>query len=58
MKRTKEINKMRRNYMFYNEDLGECYFAIADSIDEAWDIIAGCIGDEYAACVLDFVGRF
>ncbi len=49
---------MRRNYMFYNEDLGECYFAIADSIDEAWDIIAGCIGDEYAACVLDFVGRF
>lgn len=45
-------------YLFYNNDLGECYFTLSASIDFAWETIAECLGCEYTACNVEFISQF
>ena len=45
-------------FMFYNRDLGECYFVIASFLEDAWNEIADCLGCEYTACNIECVGVF
>ena len=45
-------------YLFYNNDLGECYFTISACEDDAWCELADCFGCEYTAANIDLISKF